>query len=259
MKATKLIILMMALSLMGFGCSQYNSQAKPAGAAAAPAVDIRGALPGAPELGGGATPVGGSNSVEFRPDSLQVMSEYVATRPLNNPTNYRISLNLSQAEAARYGGEISISYLDNGIPYNGVFRAGMGRNQSVKGMYDNNALEAQYNYWFEFGGKKVFSGFFEDQFGAIAIVLEPENLGSLGNDAEPFSTTYKGAVYFKNFKATPAPHSAIRACWFTYMGPYDCRSNVVMTKCGLNPGVDTGYKRLGTFTGLSVKQAFNIQ
>jgi hypothetical protein len=162
--------------------------------------------------------------------------------------------------------------MDNGIQYAGVFKAGLGRNQTFKGMYDNGSLEAGYNYWFNFEKQLVFTGFFEDEFGAVTITLIPETTTTKGNDGEPIvATSYKGSIYYKNFMVqsnpyvggsttgTMAQHSPYRSCWYTYKGPYDCRSNVVQTKCGLTPGADAGYKLLGTFTGLNTKAAFNIQ
>ena len=217
-------------------------------------------------------PVGGSDGVTYpngststiKPVSLAMMNQYVYTRPLNNPTNYKININLSTPGAGVYGGDVSISYTDNGITYEGVFKSGLGKNASYTGMYDNGKWESEFNYWFTFNNKTNFSGFFEDEFGAIAVVLEPQGAVTGGNDAEPVPTQkYKGSIYFRNFldkdgKPVFGPHSPYRACWFTYTGAYDCRSNVVMTKCGLNPGVDAGYRLLGTFENVDVKTGFNI-
>lgn len=204
------------------------------------------------------------STTEFKPVSLALMNEYVYTRPLNNPTNYKININLTTPGAGIYGGEVSISYVDNGITYNGIFKSGLGKNASYAQMYDNGKWESEYNFWFKFNNKTNFSGFFEDEFGAIAVVLEPQPATGGGSDAEPISTAkYKGKIYFKNFldkegKPVFGPHSPYRACWFTYQGVYDCRSNVVQTKCGLNPGVDAGYKLLGSFENIDVKTAFNM-
>lgn len=230
---------------------------------------INGAIPSpiiidptAPTGGGGTTtPVfSGGSTVAFSPTSLSQMNKYVATHPLNNPTDFKISVNLAQAGSGRYGGTISISYTDNGIRYNGEFKSGMGTNQSFKGMYDNGKLESEFNYWFNYNGKLVFTGYFEDQYGSITLTLEPTTVTSGGNDAEPVvSGPYKGTVYFKNFTTTFAQHSPYRACWHTYTGPYDCRSNIISTKCGLYPGAEAGYQILGTFTGLDAKAAFSIQ
>ena len=148
MRTTKIIIAVLALALMGAGCSKTNSQAAspiattPTGIVAPVIVD-----PNAP-LGSGSGSTAsfstGGSTATFAPLSLQTMTDYVATHPLNNPTNFKINVNLAQADAGRYGGTISISYTDNGMEYNGVFKAGMGRNQSIKGMYDNNTRGTAY-------------------------------------------------------------------------------------------------------------------
>ncbi len=260
MKATKLLTIALVLSVISAGCSKSNSTnsqlVNGTGSGILPApviVDPNAPVTGADTFYGGST-------VPFTPVSMQTMNKYVATHPLNNPTNFRISVNLASVGSGRYGGTISISYLDNGIQYNGEFKSGLGRNQTMKGMYDNNKLESEYNYWFNFENKLIFTGFFEDQYGAITIALEPmTSTPSGGNDAEPVLTgPYKGTIYFKNFAVTGAGHSPYRACWFTYIGPYDCRSNVIQTKCGVNPGAAAGYEILGTFNNININQAFNI-
>lgn len=275
MKTTNLITLMLALGLglMGTGCGKSSSsQANTPTATvlpAAPAVIVDPAVPAARSSGGLSYATGAT--ANLTPSSIQVMTDYVATHPLNNPTNIKVNVNLTQVASGRYGGDVTISYQDNGQYYAGTFKAGLGRNQTFKGMYDNNTLEANFNYWFNFEGKLVFSGVFEDQYGAVTITLIPETTTGGGSDGEPLSTSYKGSIYYKNFlvqsnpyvggstTGTMAQHSPYRSCWFTYKGPYDCRSNVIQTKCGLTPGADAGYKLLGTFTGLNTKAAFNIQ
>jgi hypothetical protein len=192
---------------------------------------------------------------------MQTMNDYVATHPLNNPTNFKVNVNLAQSSTGRYGGTVTISYIDNGIPFDGIFKAGMGVNQSMSNLYDNGRAEADYNYWFKLNNELVFTGFFEDQYGSVTLTLTPESTTSTGgNDAEPIATAkYKGQIYFKNFTTTFAQHSSYRSCWYTYKGPYDCRSNVIQTKCGLTPGAETGYKLLGSFSGVDIKTGFNIQ
>lgn len=259
----KFMVLTALTVAIASGCSKSTSNKD---SAANPAAVVPIIIdPNFPEGGDGTgvTYSNGSTST-FKPVSLAMMNEYVYTRPLNNPTNYKININLTSPGAGIYGGEVSISYVDNGITYDGLFKSGLGKNASYTGMYDNGKWESEYNFWFRFNNKTNFSGFFEDEFGAIAIVLEPQSATGGGNDAEPVTTTkYKGKVYFKNFldkdgKPVFGPHSPYRACWFTYTGAYDCRSNVVQTKCGLNPGVDAGYKLLGSFEDVDVKTAFNI-
>ncbi len=267
MKALILITSMFALGLMGVGCSKSNSQSNnnPApitptdGQLAVPPVVIDPVL--GPGISNGTAGFSGGSTSTFTPVSLQTMSDYVATHPLNNPTNFKINMNLSQSAAGRYGGAVTISYSDNGIQYDGIFKAGLGVNQKIKGGYDNNRSEADYNYWFHLNNQLVFTAFFEDEYGAITVTLTPQSTTSTpGNDAEPLATTkYKGSVYYKNFVTTFAQHSPYRSCWYTYIGPYDCRSNVIQTKCGLTPGAEAGYKLLGTFSGVDIKSGFNIQ
>jgi len=248
---------LLALTLVT-ACS--NSQQNNTSALPVTSTVIPGAVIIDNTIGSGSSSITGGSTTTFKPASLSVMNEYVATHPLNNPSNFKINLNLSQAGSGRYGGTVTISYIDNGIQYSGVFNAGMGKNQSLKGMYDNDRLEADYNYWFTYENQLVFTGFFEDQYGAITITLVPQTTQpASGNDGEPILTgPYKGYVYFKNFAVTTAPHSPYRSCWYTYMGPYDCRSNVIQTKCGLFPGSEAGYKLLGTFSNIDTSAAFNI-
>lgn len=260
MKTLILIMSVMALGLMGVGCSKSNSQnGNPTTTAVVPGAVIIDPTPGTGGTGG--TPVfAGGSTATFTPVSMAVMNEYVALHPLNAPSNIKINVNVAQSTAGRYGGTVTISYIDNGIQYDGVFNAGTGTNQSFKGMYDNGKSEAEFNYWFNFENQLVFTGYFQDQYGAITLTLVPETTSTGGgNDGEPITTTtYKGSVYFKNFTTSFAGQSPYRACWFIYNGPYDCRSNIISTKCGLYPGAEAGYKLLGTFTGINIKTGFNI-
>lgn len=265
---TKALLVLTATVLFAVGCSSSKSSdtvntTLPIINGVAPGTPSPIIIdPSAPITGGTSTTTFyGGSTVAFQPISLAQMNKYVATHPLNNPTDFKISVNLASAGSGRYGGSVTISYTDNGIRYNGEFKAGMGANQSFKGMYDNGKLESEFNYWFNYNGKLVFTGYFEDQYGAITLTLEPQTATtSGGNDAEPvISGPYKGSIYFKNFATTFAQHSPYRACWHTYMGPYDCRSNIISTKCGLYPGAEAGYEKLGTFSNINVNSAFNIQ
>lgn len=263
MKTMKQLTILFAALILVAGCSKSkstdNNTTVVNNGNIVPPVAID---PNAPVNGTYGASIFSSGSVsDFTPVSLAVMNTYVATHPLNNPSNFKINISLASAGNSRYGGAVTISYMDNGVQYDGIFKAGMGKNYSAKGMYDNDRLEADYNYWFNFERQLVFTGFFEDQYGAITITLVPQTTTpASGNDAEPVTTgPYKGYVYFKNFQTTFAPHSPHRSCWFTYTGPYDCRSNVIQTKCGLTPGAEAGYQLLGTFSGVDIKKAFSIQ
>lgn len=256
--------LVMTLGLMSAGCSKANSNsgaiANPAGVGTTPVEPIV-IDPIAPGGEGDPTLFAEGFTTDFVA-TVDKMRAYT-TIPgnlsvLNYPTNIKINLNLAQSEDGRYGGAVTISYIDNGVEHTGVLRAGMGRNQVIKGGYDNNELEAKYNYWFTHENRLVFTGFFEDEYGGITLTLTPQAPVGGGNDAEPLSVKYKGEIYFRNFatvKTTP-----YRACWFIYTGikGHDCRSNVIQSKLGLTPGDGAGYTLLGTFTNVDIKQAFNI-
>ncbi len=262
---TLILISSMALALMGVGCSKSNTNAGANNtnttANNPDPVLVDPTVPGTP-----GTTTTNSSTVTLTPASLQAMRDYVLPGSpyvaLNNPTNIKININLAQVSAGRYGGSVTVSYTDNGQQYSGTLNAGMGTNPEIKGGYDNGRLQADYNYWFTFENQLVFSGFFEDQYGSFALVLTPDEPVGGGNDAEPLSVPYKGSLYFKNFKNTSGAfvlkNQPYRPCWFIYTGVFDCRSNVIQTKCGLEPGVDAGYTLLGTFTNVDIKQAFNI-
>lgn len=267
MKTLILIISLMALGLMGVGCSKSNYNSGTNNTTATAGTSGTGTTPIivdpiAPGGSGNPADFGSGFTATFVPVSMSVMNQYVVTpgnpTPLNNPQNIRINVNLAQSESGRYGGAIAITYTDNGVQRMGVFRAGMGRNQTISGGYDNNRLEADYNYWFTFENQLVFTGFFEDSFGSIVLTLVPEVVSGGGSDAEPLNVKYKGEIRFKNFptqKSTPYRH-----CWFIYNSSgFDCRSTVIQEKVGLAPGDGAGYTLLGTFTNVDIKQAFNIK
>jgi hypothetical protein len=264
MKTTLLIISLMALGLMGVGCSKSKSNSDGNNNATGSGVVTPGPVivdPIAP--GGAGNPSDfGSGYTGTLVTTNAAMRAYTNIAgnltAINNPQNIKININLAQSEAGRYGGAVTISYTDNGVQHTGVFRAGMGRNQIIKGGYDNDRLESDYNYWFTFENQLVFTGFLEDEYGAITLTLTPEVTSGGGNDAEPLNVTYKGEIQFRNFntiKSTP-----YRSCWFIYTGlnGHDCRSNVIQSKTGLTPGAGAGYTKLGTFTNVNIKQAFNI-
>lgn len=258
-----MLALAIVLGLMGVGCSKSNSNS--AGNVATPAGGPNPATPIIIDpIGPGQPGDPGAFGTGFTADLITTNAQMRAYTTIagslttvNNPTNIKINLNLAQSEAGRYGGAVTITYTDNGQPHTGVLRAGMGRNQVISGGYDNNELQSKYNYWFTLDNKLSFTGFFEDEFGAIVISLEPDAAIGGGSDGEPISVKYKGSVYFRNFntvKTTPD-----RSCWFIYTGlnGHDCRSSVIQTKVGLAPGDGAGYTLLGTFTNVDIKQAFN--
>lgn len=213
----------------------------------APALPPPGSLPSLPTQQSAT-----ASFVPFTPVSKEMMENYVASHPLNNPSNYQVSIKLRHVGDLRYGGEVRISYTDSGQTYTGIFTAPDGVNSSYPSLgraKDSGLYKAQYNYWFNSGGKTVFSGFFQDPYGAIVLVID----NALNQGDGQGSTTVSGSIWFRNFAYSFAPQSSERNCWFIYMGPYDCRSGNVISKAALEPD---GYRKLGTFSGLVSATAF---
>lgn len=175
--------------------------------------------------------------------SSGVMGKYTG-RPMNNPQNIRINLNMVKT-GNTFGGTATVTYTDNGYPYEGYFTAG------------SSSDVTKYNIVFTTGGQNVWHAVFEDFMGGLVVVID--QIVDLGDGQGP-QDSVGGSVWFKNFGLTYAPHPPTY-CWFVSIGPYDCRPwpkdkgmDSASTK---DPGA--GYEKLGTFSGLSVKAAFNGQ
>jgi hypothetical protein len=251
MKTPKLLIYVLLAGLIASGCAQKANDSSSSDTAAVPPV-ASPLLPGVPV--GTTVSSSTAGTVPFVPVSMTMMENYVASHPLNNPSGFRISINLTGVGDMRYGGEIRLSYEDNGQTYTGIFTAPPGLNADfASDGYSQNVgqYKSQYNYWFNLNGKTVFSGYFQDSYGAVVLVID--NAINLG-DAQG-AGTLSGSLWFKNFAYSFAPQSTDRNCWFIYMGPYQCGSTTVSTKSDLNPS--DGYRQLGTFSGLVTSQAFH--
>ncbi len=253
MKKQILLTTLVALSLFELGCAKKFSSVQPSEVAAVTtsvAPDpSRSADPGLAYTTGA--------SAAFVPDSIAVLTQYAATHPLNAPSNFKMNVNVSDIGSGRYGGVVQISYYDNGNYYNGYFATGTGTVQTSYKNIDTGKPTAEFNQWFASGGKQVFHGFFQDQYGAVVLVVDD----SLTSGDGGLPSEVNGSIWFKNFTPTYASQSPEK-CWFIQIGPYDCRTFVgsnggVDTTSALYPSSANGYVRLGTFTGLNVKSAFN--
>lgn len=247
------MILVTAIALLGVGCGNNKMTV----AESTTVVDSGGGtgyIPTSPDGSTGGTGSGGtvsySNEGTFTPVSINEMNNYVGTRPMNNPQDFKLKVQLNDVGNGKYAGTVSLSYTDSGVRYTGTFTAGSGKNASYSGLKDNNTLEAEYNRFFTAGGKTVFNGFFQDQWGAVVLVVD--NVISQG-DAQG-GTIVTGSLYYKNFAQSYATQSPYRKCWFIYDGPYNCRSGSVINKSAAIP--NDGYKKLGTFSGISRAAAF---
>lgn len=249
---TKLMILLAGFSLMGVGCSNNGLSAANSSVAD---TSLTGVTPSAPDSGSStdSSSTSYTNVATFVPVSLSEFNSYVGTHPLNAPTNFKVTVSLQStgSNGDRYGGTVQISYIDTGYQYTGTFTAGTGQNVSLDGLKDNGTYEADFNRWFSSGGSNKFSGFFQDSYGSIVLVIDSVvNQG----DAQGGSVV-SGSIYYKNFAQSYATQSPYRKCWFIYTGPYACRDSGVINKSSVYP-TDGGYRKLGTFSGLNVSQAF---
>jgi hypothetical protein len=250
---TQLVILLATVSMLGIGCSKKSSNSD-SSTTVVTGIDGGTAVTPPAGTGGSTGSTVASNTVQFNPVSLLEMNSYVGTHPLNNPTNITLQVNLSNVGNNRYGGTINISYVDNGIQYNGSFKSCFTSNcinpnySSYGTARDVGVSEANYNYWFSMGGKTVFSGFFQDSYGAIILVIDNISTTNQG-DGQGGVSTASGQIWYRNFAQSFAYQSTLRTCWFIYAGPYDCRSGVAMNKSALYP--TDSYRKLGSFSGLA--------
>lgn len=246
------VFLMLTLFLVGCGKSFQAADSIGAGGDFNPAPT--GLTPVVEDGSNSSSSYSATNTVDFKPVSIDEMNHYVAQFPLNNPSSFKISVNLTDAGNGRYAGKVKISYLDNGVLHAGTFSALSRTNpsapQGMIGLSDTGVLEAEYNRWFTLNGKNVFTGFFQDSLGAVVLVID--DVIDFG-DAQG-GNYVSGSVWYKNF-AYASGNFEYRKCWFIYTGPYSCRSGVVINKTGVEIN-DGGYRKLGTFSGMSKLDAF---
>jgi hypothetical protein len=257
MNRAKYILPILALALLGVGCSSGKTENKTEETAAVPTdvyVPGDGDVVTPPGSGGGSNTA--ANSVVFTPVSFVEMNNYVATHPLNAPSDIRVTVENRNDGTNRFYGTVKISYMDNGYRYEGVFESGSDVNPYIKYSESNNLKEYAYNIWFNNptnASQKVFTGFYQDTYGAIVLVVDGTQTINQG-DGQGGEQTLTGSIWYKNFPTVTNVQGPLRKCWYITLGPYDCRSNPVIYKNGIYP-TDT-YRKLGTFTGLSKSKAF---
>lgn len=260
MKTTNLLKAIVTLAVAGsmFSCSKGSKSNDVAAGAVSVSSTGVSTYDGDPGTGfvSSSWPDDGATAV-FTPKNLTTMNSWVGLHPLNAPKNYRIRINLEKVLITNsagattggpyYAGNVSIGYTDTGVWYTSTLSAGNGYNVKCTNCNDNGALEAKYNYFYkQSDGSIVFSGFFQDQYGGIVIVLKPSSTS--GADAEG-SKTWDGKVFYRNFAQSTLAQSPYRKCWFITNGPYLCNSATVMNKTGID--TIANYTYLGSFSGLT--------
>ena len=168
------------------------------------------------------------------------------------PTNVRVNIDMARAKDS-----IIISYVDAAT--NRLVEAGLGTMHPYSGIQDGS-----YNNWYQENGRWVYKGFFQDQFGAIIVIV---NRAVGQGDGQP-AQFLGGSIYFQNFNAEQWPNYPIQGpekmCWQISMGPYDCRSFIVFpgnkyehvsmtsaeTPTTKGPDKPSYYQKLGDFDGI---------
>jgi len=231
---------LVASMIVGCGSSKKLSSATPSSAAATTTTTTTTPQTTWPTSVSGET-------VALVPVSYERLNSYVAIRPLNNPSDVRININLSKISGTQfYAGKIQIGYNDNGQFYYGSFSAGEGRNQNCSNCRDNGLYEAAPNFWSTINGVQTFMAYVQDQYGALIIVMEPETVGADGEAGG----LLKGRVYYRNFATNLYPQSSYRKCWYIYSGAYSCYSNNMSQKLSSTDFSDGTFQLLGSFSGV---------
>ena len=187
-------------------------------------------------------------------ERMRTLGDYTG-RAMNNPTNIAMNLNLTAYANKSYGGTVTISYREAGLPFEGFFTSGRTDHSN------------QFNVWITRNNQKFFRAFFEDRYGAVIVVID--NLLNLGDGANSNPGLASGLIYYKNFPDTMAPNPLTGSlpgfgnprtfCWFISLGPFDCRAWPTSRGMDINRAIypDNGYKILGRFANLRLDEAFN--
>lgn len=176
---------------------------------------------------------------------------YAATHPLNAPSDLKISVKLNPMAITQrvsldsdknmatgatesftaYSGKVMISYFDNGQYYTGVFTVDNTKIASGVSHGHGGQYKAGYNRWFTWNGPRgesrvsgapanVFHGFYEDQFGAIMLIIDGTDSQGDGQ-----SSSLNGEVWVKNHAVTRNEGSNLNLpCFFIELAEFDCRT-----------------------------------
>lgn len=277
-------ILFIVLAVAGTGCGSKKSGGGSTGDVGVnPGGGGTGGVPPITDPDPSLNPDVGGATATLTLSSKSALDQYVGWTT-NSPSEFKVVVNLKKyATFAKsgggfdygFGGYVTIQFKDGSANYSDVFSSmwngGYPYYNTVRSNEENHKYNLLSSDYPGQNGAMAYHGFFEDarvprlvppMYGAPifggAVVLVIDSMNDLGDGQGP--TSANGSVWFKNYFAQypmgPLPYTS---CWFITAGPYDCRawpsSNGVNTKAALNP--NNGYVRLGRFTNLNLKAAFN--
>lgn len=255
------ILMLTALLTGAVGC------AKDSGGTSGVTATCVGRCDGSLPIGTGGTGTGNDPSLTGYTGSTTSLTNYSGlydffylSQP-RSPQNVRINIDM-----ARVRDSIIVSYTD----------AATGRyvEAAVGTIHPQSGFQsAIYNGWRTEGGKSVYKGFFQDQYGALIVII---NRTSSQGDGQ-VGQFIGGEVWYQNFPVgyQYAPvQGPEKMCWEISMGPYDCRSFIVNpgsryeqvsmtsspTPTTKGPDAPRYYNKLGDFDGISATAAnFPVQ
>jgi hypothetical protein len=249
MKTQKVFTLIAMLALVA-GCAKPKNQIDTS--ATTTTTNGTAVVPGAPSLGSNSSLLSGGSTVAFTPVSMTKVKAFWTKQIFNNPTNFKVNVNMGDNGNGHYEGDVTLSYVDNGQTLAWKFSTGTGK--IGYSTHDQGKDMAVFNVWFQYQGKKVFHAFLEDSQSALVLVIDDTlDLHDGGG-----ITSASGSIWFKNFGAVYA--NQYLPCWATMTGPYNCRTwqvagDEIDTTAGVYPQTESGYQKLGSFTGLDVTKA----
>ncbi len=250
MKTQKVLTLIAMLALVA-GCAKPKSQIETSATTTTTTTGTAN-VPGAPSLGSNSSLLSGGSTVAFKPVSMTKIKEFWTKQIFNNPTDFKVNVNMADNGNGHYEGDVTLSYVDNGQRLAWRFSTGSGK--IGYSTHDQGKDMGVFNVWFQYQGKKVFHAFLQDKQSALVIVLD--DTLDLHDGAGIVSAS--GSVWFKNFGAVYA--SQVLPCWATMVGPYNCRTwqvagDEIDTTSALYPQTENGYQKLGSFSGLDITKA----
>lgn len=266
MKTRNTILVALMGLLFGAGCASENSSV--ADPSIPGCVDVSCAYPGTPEpprsSSSGGYYTGSTATLQANLSALARM--FFNSNP-NSPTDIRINIDLNRSVDS-----VVVSFVDGGRVIEGAFGTvhpcAVNPQLAQQMMYmfgvpcsghSNNS----HNGWVNQGGQLIWKGFFQDEYGAIVLVID--NNVTQG-DGQP-ANILGGSIWFQNFNRY-YPNNPIQGpkkmCWEISLGPYDCRTflsggKVSMTSSyyptNRGPDANVNYEKLGDFTGIIRNEA----
>ncbi len=193
----------------------------------------------------------GTSTGTLVPTSTSALAQLFFNSNPNTPENIEIALSLSSTTES-----VVISYTEQTT--GALVQANFGIVNPTNPSYSSNSL----NGWVNQNGTTIWKGFFQDQYGAIVLIVD--SLQSQG-DGKPGLAS--GSVWFQNFN-TASPNFGVQGplkmCWEISLGPFDCRTFLVNNQVQMTstyyptnkgPNASANYTELGTFSGIDLTTA----